>query len=187
MERATVDKAAQPKGVEGSTVAEAFELTASANPDRVALRTRGGESETTWGEYLEQVDRVALGLRGLGVERGDVVALMLTNRPEFHLADTAAMSLGATPFSLYQTLAPEQIAYQVNDSSAEVIVTEPAFLANVKAALGETPERQARRARGRRRVRGGHDPLLRPARDRGRRGRDPALARIGRARATSSP
>ncbi len=49
MERATVDKTAQPKGVEGSTVAEAFELTAVANPDRVALRTRGGEAEVTWG------------------------------------------------------------------------------------------------------------------------------------------
>jgi long-subunit acyl-CoA synthetase (AMP-forming) len=139
MERATVDKASRPKGVEGSTVAEAFELTASANPGRIALRTRAGESETTWGEYLEQVDRVALGLRGLGAERGDVVALMLTNRPEFHLADSAAMSLGATPFSLYQTLAPEQIAYQVNDSSAKVIVTEPAFLQNVKAALADAP------------------------------------------------
>ena len=37
--------------------------------DRVALRTRGGESEITWGEYVDQVDRVALGLRGLGVAR----------------------------------------------------------------------------------------------------------------------
>ena len=50
MERATVDKTAGPRGVEGSTVAEAFELTASGNTDRVALRTRGGESEMTWGE-----------------------------------------------------------------------------------------------------------------------------------------
>jgi long-subunit acyl-CoA synthetase (AMP-forming) len=139
MERATVDKAAQTRGVEATTVAEAFELTVGGNPDRVALRTRGGESEVTWGSYLDQVDHVALGLRKLGVERGDVVALMLTNRPEFHLADTATMSLGATPFSLYQTLAPEQIAYQVNDSGAEVIVTEPAFLGNVKAALPDAP------------------------------------------------
>ena len=50
------------------------------------------------------------------------------------------MSLGATPFSLYQTLTPEQIAYQVNDSGAEVIVTEPAFLENVLAARAEAPD-----------------------------------------------
>ena len=139
MERATAEQTSQPKGVEGATVAAAFELTARANPDRVAVRTRGGETEISWGQYLEQVDRTALGLRSLGVKQGDVIALMLTNRPEFHLADTAAMSLGATPFSLYQTLVPEQIAYQVNDSGAEVIVTEPAFLANVKAALPDMP------------------------------------------------
>ena len=65
---------------------------------------------------------------------------MLTNRPEFHIADTAAMSLGATPFSLYQTLTPDQIAYQLNDSGAEIVVTEPAFL----------EQRAARRARRRR-------------------------------------
>ena len=62
------------------------------------------------------MDRFALGLRELGLKRGDVFALMLTNRPEFHIADAAAMSLGATPFSLYQTLTPDQIAYQLSDS-----------------------------------------------------------------------
>ena len=45
------------------------------------------------------------------------------------------MSLGATPFSLYQTLTPDQIAYQLSDSGAEIVVTEPAFLDNVRAAL----------------------------------------------------
>ena len=139
MERATVDKAATSSGVHAPTVGEAFERTARANPDRVALRTRGGETEISWSEYLERVDRVALGLRGLGVKRGDVVAVMLTNRPEFHLTDTAAVSLGATPFSLYQTLTPEQIAYQLGDSGAEVVVTEPAFLERVLAAREQIP------------------------------------------------
>jgi long-subunit acyl-CoA synthetase (AMP-forming) len=140
MERATVDTAPQSAGLKGNTVAAALELTAQADPDRVALRTRGGETEISWGEYLDRVDHVALGLRALGVGRGDVVALMLNNRPEFHLADSAAMSLGATPFSLYQTLAPEQIAYQVGDSGAEVVVTEPAFLERVLAAREQLPQ-----------------------------------------------
>jgi long-chain acyl-CoA synthetase len=65
--------------------------------------------------------------------------LMLTNRPEFHIADTAALSLGATPFSLYQTLTPEQIAYQLNDSEAEIVVTEPAFIDRVLAAKEKSP------------------------------------------------
>ena len=36
---------------------------------------------------------------------------MLTNRPEFHVVDTGVLHTGATPFSIYNTLAPEQIAY----------------------------------------------------------------------------
>jgi long-chain acyl-CoA synthetase len=136
-QRAAADSPDDPKAA--PTVAEAFARTARANPDRIALRTRGGETEITWGEYAQRVARFALGLRGLGLQRGQTYALMLTNRPEFHVADAAAMSLGATPFSLYQTLTPEQIAYQLNDSQAEIVVTEPAFLERVLAARREAP------------------------------------------------
>jgi long-subunit acyl-CoA synthetase (AMP-forming) len=140
MERTTVERATGGKaGLGGRTVAAAFELTVAAVPDRVALRTRGGEREITWGEYGEMVNRFAHGLRELGLERGQTFALMLTNRPEFHIADSAALSLGATPFSLYQTLTPDQIAYQLNDSAAEIVVTEPAFLDHVLEARKSAP------------------------------------------------
>ena len=43
--------------------------------------------------------------------------MMLTNRPEFHFADTAAMHLGATPFSVYNTYSAEQIEYLVGDAA----------------------------------------------------------------------
>ena len=52
--------------------------------------------------------RAAAGLAGLGLERGDELAIMLTNRPEFHWVDAAAMHLGATPFSVYNTSAPSR-------------------------------------------------------------------------------
>jgi long-subunit acyl-CoA synthetase (AMP-forming) len=57
----------------------------------------------TWREYAERVRRVAAGLAALGVGRGDAVGIMLTNRPEFHIIDAAALHLGATPFSVYNT------------------------------------------------------------------------------------
>ena len=50
---------------------------------------------------------------------GDTVALMLANRPEFHLSDLAVMMVGATPFSIYSTYAPEQIRYLVIDADAQ--------------------------------------------------------------------
>jgi long-chain acyl-CoA synthetase len=139
LERTVLDTQRGESAVTAATVAEAFVRTARANPGRVALRTRGGEQEITWAEYAERVNRFALGLIGLGLRRGQTFALMLTNRPEFHIADSAALSLGATPFSLYQTLTPDQIAYQLNDSEAEFIVTEPAFLDRVLAARKEVP------------------------------------------------
>ena len=110
-----------------ATVAEAFRITAGDSPDRVAVRTKDDEISWTWGELRERVDALAGGLAALGVGRGDKVALLLSNRPEFHLADLAVMTLGATPFSIYATSTPEQIAYVVGDAGAEVALTEAAF------------------------------------------------------------
>jgi long-subunit acyl-CoA synthetase (AMP-forming) len=117
----------RPAGLGASTVAEAFQLTAAAHPDRPALRLKDDELSLTWSEYADKVRRTAAGLAGLGLERGQAMALMLTNRPEFHWFDAAALHLGATPFSVYNTYAPEQIQYQLQDAEARVVVTEKAF------------------------------------------------------------
>ena len=62
---------------------------------------------------------------------------MLSNRPEFHLCDLAAMMLGATPFSIYNTYAPEQIAYLVTDADARVLICEQQYLpAGARGAQG---------------------------------------------------
>ena len=86
-----------------ATVVEAFQATAQAHPDRCALRTKDDEFSMSWREYADKVRGVAGGLAGLGLEPGGTMAIMLTNRPEFHWFDAAAMHLGATPFSLYNT------------------------------------------------------------------------------------
>jgi long-chain acyl-CoA synthetase len=109
-------------------MAEAFQLTAAAHPERVALRTKDDEFSMTWAEYADKVRSLAAGLAALGLARGDTLGIMLTNRPEFHFFDTAAFHLGATPFSLYNTYTAEQIGYQVQDAGARVVVTEKAFL-----------------------------------------------------------
>ena len=109
------------------TLARAFRNTVESHPDRVAVRTKDDEVSWTWRELASRVDALAGGLAQLGVRRGDTVALMLTNRPEFHLADLAAMSLGATPFSLYATSTREQIEHVVGDAGARVALIEAAF------------------------------------------------------------
>jgi long-chain acyl-CoA synthetase len=117
-------------------MAEAFQLTAAEHPDRMALRLKDDAFTMTWGEYSDKVGDVAAGLVGLGLERGGTLALMLTNRPEFHFFDAAAMHLGATPFSIYNTYAPEQIQFQVEDAGARILVTEKAFLDRVRSVAG---------------------------------------------------
>src|SRR3954471_5411766 len=109
------------------TLAEAFRITATDFADRVAVRTKDDEVSFTWGELNERVDALAGGLAAVGVGRGDNVALMLANRPEFHIADLAVMTLGATPFSIYQTFSPEQIAFLIEDSGARVALIERAY------------------------------------------------------------
>lgn len=110
-----------------ATVAEAFRVTAAEHGDRVAVRTRDDEIRWTWAELRDRVDALAGGLAKLGVTRGDTVALMISNRPEFHLADLAAMTLGATPFSIYLTSSPEQVAYVLHDAAPRVAIVEEAF------------------------------------------------------------
>ena len=115
------------RAVAAATVAEAFRVTAADDADRVAVRTIDDAISWTWAELRERVDALAGGLARLGVRRGDTVALMLANRPEFHLADLAAMTLGATPFSIYLTSSPEQVAYIVRDAAPRVAVVEERF------------------------------------------------------------
>ena len=128
MEVTTASRTERPAGLDASTMAEAFQLTARAHPERVALRLKDDELSLTWGEYADKVRSLTAGLAGLGLARGDTLGIMLTNRPEFHFFDAAALHLGATPFSLYNTYTADQIAYQVQDAGARIVVTEKAFL-----------------------------------------------------------
>jgi len=122
------------RAVGAATIAEAFRITAADHPDRVAVRTKDDEVSLTWGELRDRVDALARGLHELGVRRGDTVALMLANRPEFHVADLAVMTLGATPYSIYATSSPEQIAYVVGDAGSKVALVEELFLGLMRAA-----------------------------------------------------
>ncbi len=110
-----------------TTLAEAFRDTVARVPDRVAVRTKDDSTSLTWAQLRDRVDALAGGLHELGVQRGDTVALMFSNRPEFHLADLAVMTLGATPFSIYNTYTPEQIRYVVGDAGARVALVEEQF------------------------------------------------------------
>src|SRR5262249_29903948 len=127
MESSTI-AAATGRAVDAPTLTEALRRTAASHPEIVAVRTPDDTVSLSWSELLGRVDAVAGGLAKLGVGRGDTVAIMLGNRPEFHIVDLAAAMLGATPFSIYQTYPAEEIEYLVTDAASRVAIVEQAFL-----------------------------------------------------------
>jgi len=116
---------------------EAFVATVERLVNEVALHS--GEESVTWVELAAQVGRIAGGLASLGVSKGDTVALMLSNRPEFVACDMAAVALGAVPFSIYETSSPEQIAYVVGDAGARVAIVEATYLDAFERAREDLP------------------------------------------------
>ncbi|MEA3077609.1 MAG: long-chain acyl-CoA synthetase [Actinomycetota bacterium] len=138
-QRAEIDQA-----VRGATVTSAFAQTVADHGDKVALRWReldGTWGEWTWREYADRACRVAAGLAAKGVGRGDRVALMLRNVADFHVADVAVLLLGATPFSIYSSSAPDQVKYLVSHARAKVaIVEDDGFRQRFDAVRADLPD-----------------------------------------------
>ncbi len=118
--------------IEGQNLNTRFLANLERNADVEVLRWKdadGAWQGQTLADLAADTARAVTGLRGLGVGPGDTVVLMLTNRHEFHSLDLAVLFLGATPVSIYNSSAPEQIEYLVNDCRAKVAVVEnDAFL-----------------------------------------------------------
>src|SRR5882724_1120585 len=126
----------------GRTVSTLFADTVAAHPDRVALRWRDAEGDTwhqlTWAEYADHALRLAGPLGDLGIGHGDRVVLMVRNRPEFHVADIAVVLCGATPISIYNSSAPDQVHYLAAHSEAKAaIVEDRGYLERVLAVRGD--------------------------------------------------
>ncbi|RAU92688.1 long-chain fatty acid--CoA ligase [Mycobacterium colombiense] len=117
-----------------ATLCEAFQRTASIDPEAVALRTPGGAQTLTWRELAEQVRKVAAGLAGLGVRRGDTVSLMMANRIEFYPFEIGAQHLGATSFSVYNTLPAEQLTYLFDNAGTKVAICEEQYVDRIRAS-----------------------------------------------------
>jgi len=117
-----------------ATLCEAFQRTAAIDPDAIALRTPGGTQTVTWRELAKQVRRAAAGLAGLGVGRGDTVSLMMANRIEFYPFEIGAQHLGATSFSVYNTLPAEQLTYLFDNAGTKVAICEEQYVDRIRAS-----------------------------------------------------
>jgi long-chain acyl-CoA synthetase len=117
-----------------ATMCEAFQRTAAIDPDAVALRTPGDTQTLTWCEYADRVRKVAAGLTGLGVRRGDTVSLMMGNRVEFYPLEVGAQHIGATSFSVYNTLPAEQLTYVFDNAATKLVMCEEQYVERIRAS-----------------------------------------------------
>jgi long-chain acyl-CoA synthetase len=129
--------------VAGQTIVSRYLETVAAHPDQVALRERqpdGTYQEWTYADHAAKVAAAAAHLRSLQVGPGQRVVLMMRNIPDFHFIDLAIASLGATSISIYNSSAPDQVAYLVGHCRAELaIVEDDSFEARFAAVRSELP------------------------------------------------
>lgn len=90
-------------------------------PDALQVKTGGAYRPISHTEVADRVRHAARGLSSLGVRRGDRVAILSENRPEWAIADFACLTVGLTDVPIYPTLPADQIAYILKDSGAVAI------------------------------------------------------------------
>ena len=78
----------------------------------------------TFSEAVDQSEKYSAGLAYYGVQKGDKVALISTNRVEWALIDYAVLALGAALVPVYPTLLKDQVGYIINDSQAKIVIVE---------------------------------------------------------------
>jgi long-chain acyl-CoA synthetase len=100
----------------------------------------GGVSYMSGRELVDQVRDLSLGLSGLGLERGDRVALLSESRPEWLIADFAVLAAGGVTTPIYTTLSAEQVGFILRDSGASIaIVSSRSQLDKVLAVQTSLP------------------------------------------------
>jgi fatty-acyl-CoA synthase len=108
---------------------------AYAQPDRTAVRFDG--EDITWGQLDRRSDDLAAGMVAAGVAKGDVVALLMGNRPEFLDVALATLKVGAilAPLNTRQTAV--ELAFPIRHSGTRLVVTEHAMADRVRQSVDE--------------------------------------------------
>ena len=109
-------------------------------PAALRHKSQGSWVSITHAELLDRVHANSIGLAELGVARGDRVAILSENRPEWAIADYACLTAGCTDVPIYSTLPAKQVAYILRDAGAvAVFVSNAEQLAKVQEIRGELP------------------------------------------------
>ena len=125
---------------ESTLLPELIAVTAHRAPQAIALTN--GVSNVNYGDLCAGVNQFASGLLGLGLKRGDRVAIYLEKRFETVIASFGAPTAGAVFVPINPLLKPEQVAFILRDCNVRLLVTSPERLALLKEALADCPDLQ---------------------------------------------
>ncbi len=124
---------------QADTFPKLLRLNAREHGGEVALREKdfGLWRSFSWADYHGRVRDFALGLAELGVARGDVVALIGDNRPDWMAGEIAAHAVGAMSLGVYRDALEEEVAYLLNYGEAKLIFAEDEEQVDKLLGLGE--------------------------------------------------
>src|SRR5689334_23977338 len=125
-----------------TTLSELFLKAASYNkPDLLLSKVGGTYQPMSTAELVDRVRRLSKALLGLGLQRGDRVALMSESGPHWPTVDFATLCSGGVLVPIYPTLLPDQAAYIADNCGAKIVFAETtAHLEGLLAHAGELPQ-----------------------------------------------
>jgi long-chain acyl-CoA synthetase len=110
-------------------------------PEHLKYKKDGAWRALSSEELRAAVEETSMGLRVLGIGKGDKVAILSENRPEWAIADLATLCAGAADATIYATLTAPQVQYILADSESKVVfvsnATQAAKVAVVRGMLGQ--------------------------------------------------
>ncbi|HEV2400331.1 MAG TPA: long-chain fatty acid--CoA ligase [Candidatus Sulfotelmatobacter sp.] len=123
-----------------ATLNDIFFAAVARNLDRLQLYRESGKwVPVSSRQFGQNIARTARALDGCGIRKGDRVAILSENRPEWSVADLGILMLGAVTVPLYTTLTPEQTSFALSDSGCRIIfVSSDQHLHKVLSILGTT-------------------------------------------------
>ncbi len=124
------------------SIPELLRLRAEQTPHKTAFRFPDGESwgTLTWSELSDKARRMAAGLRSLGVQPQDRVALLCSTRVDWVIADLGILTAGGATTTIYPSNTGEECAFIINDSDSQIVVVEdPDQLAKIREVADELP------------------------------------------------
>ena len=101
-------------------------------------------THTSTEAFANAVNELSLGLLKLGIKKGDTVATISSNRPQWNIVDFAVMQIGGIHVPLYPTLSAADITYILNDAEIKIVFAENEALAEkINAIMLQSPSVQA--------------------------------------------